>query len=587
MRRLLTLLLCIPLCVVAVPAVHAADVGITLTAYPDPFDLNSEAIYNYLAAAKTYDTNDYSYTKAGSPLYVALQSLPTVELTWTYANASSIQSAELYYGLSKDMKNAVVESVAKRTKAKLSNLQTGATYYWKVVAKTTDGKTLESAVGTFKTKEGVRVINMRGYNNCRDVGGWVTLDGKTVKQGLVYRTAAFDDLPDANVKKLQSQLGIRTQLDLRNESEIRAGHDGEYSGISDLGKDVNYIHLWAGSYSGLFASDYVKQSGNIMRVFADPDNYPIIFHCAGGADRTGSLAIMLKALLGVSENDLVADYELTMDRYRNGAEPYTCTSMMAAFKKQPGDTLQEKAWLYYHDQCGLNAMELSNVYNMMMTDSAVFKKASLTLPGAEQNGKFTLSLDLRKSGSVKAVTIEGDAVAFSLNKADGTLTVTAPAKGDGLLTGTITLDDKSTLDFEVDVTEATVKPAASTTKSAASTTKSDTVATTATPDTSATTATPDTSAPVEESVDAPELSQPEDATDDVSAEESEATGDTAPESAEQAPTTSDAETDTDPKDDGTEDKGGISPVVWIAVGVIALVAVAVVVLIVLKKRHGV
>ena len=95
MRRLLTLLLCIPLCVVAVPAVHAADVGITLTAYPDPFDLNSEAIYNYLAAAKTYDTNAYSYTKAGSPLYVALQSLPTVELTWTYANASSIQSAEL------------------------------------------------------------------------------------------------------------------------------------------------------------------------------------------------------------------------------------------------------------------------------------------------------------------------------------------------------------------------------------------------------------------------------------------------------------------------------------------------------------
>ena len=330
-----------------------------------------------------------------------------------------------------------------------------------------------------------------------------------------------------------------------------------------------------------------------MRVFADPDNYPIIFHCAGGADRTGSLAIMLKALLNVGENELVADYELTMDRYRNGAEPYTCASMMAAFKKQPGDTLQEKAWLYYHDQCGLNAMELSNIYNMMVTDSAVFKKASLTVPEAEQNGKFTLSLDLRKSGGVKAVTIEGDAVAFSLNKADGTLTVTAPAKGDGLLTGTITLDDKSTLDFEVDVTEATAKPAASTTKPAAfttkpaaSTTKGDTAATTATPDTSATTAAPDASAPVEEGVDAPELSQPEDATDDVSAEGSEATGEPAPESAEQAPAASDTETDTDQKDDGTDGKGGISPVVWIAVGVAVLVAVAVVVLVVLKKRRS-
>ena len=37
----------------------------------------------------------------------------------------------------------------------------------------------------------------------------------------------------------------------------------------------------------------------------------VFFHCAGGADRTGSLAFLIEALLGVSESDLSKDYELT------------------------------------------------------------------------------------------------------------------------------------------------------------------------------------------------------------------------------------------------------------------------------------
>ena len=48
----------------------------------------------------------------------------------------------------------------------------------------------------------------------------------------------------------------------------------------------------------------------------------VYFHCAGGADRTGTLAFLIEALLGVSESDLSKDYELTSfdgshDRYRN------------------------------------------------------------------------------------------------------------------------------------------------------------------------------------------------------------------------------------------------------------------------------
>ena len=46
-------------------------------------------------------------------------------------------------------------------------------------------------------------------------------------------------------------------------------------------------------------------------MFADPENYPIYYHCWGGADRTGTYAFLLGSILGMSDEDLAMDYELT------------------------------------------------------------------------------------------------------------------------------------------------------------------------------------------------------------------------------------------------------------------------------------
>ncbi len=42
---------------------------------------------------------------------------------------------------------------------------------------------------------------------------------------------------------------------------------------------------------------------------------PVFFHCIFGADRTGTLAFLMEALLGVGENQLAIDYELTSFSY--------------------------------------------------------------------------------------------------------------------------------------------------------------------------------------------------------------------------------------------------------------------------------
>ena len=96
-------------------------------------------------------------------------------------------------------------------------------------------------------------------------------------------------------------------------------------------------------------ADYINDpatAGLYLKNFTKAENYPIIFHCNGGADRTGSLAFILGALQGVSEADLIKDYEFTSKRLVNG---YTEGSFrdfpgfLKAFHALDGDTPYEKA----------------------------------------------------------------------------------------------------------------------------------------------------------------------------------------------------------------------------------------------------
>ncbi len=51
--------------------------------------------------------------------------------------------------------------------------------------------------------------------------------------------------------------------------------------------------------------------GAVLRIFADPDNLPAIYHCSAGKDRTGIITAYLYALLGVPNEIIIADYSLS------------------------------------------------------------------------------------------------------------------------------------------------------------------------------------------------------------------------------------------------------------------------------------
>ncbi len=188
----------------------------------------------------------------------------------------------------------------------IDDLFVGEQYYLQVVA-VIGQLNISSPVIPFKTAQTPRTITLENVPNSRDMGGWKTVDGNRIKQGIVYRTALLDNITPAGIEKAKEVYGIKTDLDLSTATE------GEVQGGSPLGADINYINI-SGCYyvAGSMGINISPESmANELRVFTDIDNYPLVFHCSYGRDRTGTLAMLLQGLCGVDKEDLYRDYELS------------------------------------------------------------------------------------------------------------------------------------------------------------------------------------------------------------------------------------------------------------------------------------
>ncbi|KAI7828408.1 protein-tyrosine phosphatase-like protein, partial [Kickxella alabastrina] len=80
--------------------------------------------------------------------------------------------------------------------------------------------------------------------------------------------------------------------------------------IRTIGREVLAPRGLAGSYEDYV--DYCKDEfATVLRIFADPAAYPILFHCQHGKDRTGIVAMLLLGILGVDDDIIAADYALS------------------------------------------------------------------------------------------------------------------------------------------------------------------------------------------------------------------------------------------------------------------------------------
>lgn len=214
--------------------------------------------------------------------------------------------------------------------------------------------------GTLKPVDPLRWIQTRTWN-VRDLGGWAC-DGGTVKYGKLFRGGY---VTSADRAVLVEQLGIQHELDLRGASE---------GGLtaSPLGGDVRYTCAAAYAWYSLTPADAWK--ANLRCVFdAVMHNEPVYFHCAAGADRTGTLACVLEGLLGMSQSDIDKDYELTTfysgsdtdanARRRNEAE---WSGLISALNGKSGSTFRDKC-VTFAAELGFTADEI-NAFRAAMID---------------------------------------------------------------------------------------------------------------------------------------------------------------------------------------------------------------------------
>jgi protein-tyrosine phosphatase len=191
---------------------------------------------------------------------------------------------------------------------------------------------------------------MQAVANLRDLGGWRTRAGGLVRSGVVYRSAGLGTATEDDLAALAS-LGIRTVFDLRTAGERSAQPDRIPAAATGVVADVlggsvgsvpahlmdllvdpprATLALADGAAEGMFDQAYrdivLLRSAHaafrsVYTGLLDAPLRPVLVHCTTGKDRTGWAAAALLMLLGVPDEDVMAEYLLTNEQLLPALQP--------------------------------------------------------------------------------------------------------------------------------------------------------------------------------------------------------------------------------------------------------------------------
>lgn len=169
-----------------------------------------------------------------------------------------------------------------------------------------------------------RHLDLEGCFNFRDLGGYLAAGGRRVRWRRLFRADSLSRLTEADFDRL-SAMGLTTVIDLRTAEEVadRGRIEWPTPGLTyrhlpmvDVLPDRSEFPEW--SDPAYVASRYAdmlgrgtEAVGEALGVLADPSTHPAVIHCAAGKDRTGIISALVLGLLGVSDDDIVADYSLS------------------------------------------------------------------------------------------------------------------------------------------------------------------------------------------------------------------------------------------------------------------------------------
>ena len=230
----------------------------------------------------------------------------------------------------------------------LTNLQTGTTY---------DDKTVGGKNVTFTTAAHPPMTLLAPVygtaddfvNNFRDLGGWKLIgdNNKRTKFGVFFRSAHWDEYKSSTARRqtcpMNREFHIKTEIDLRRDASVSDPETGYVkANTTDNIEEEEYMDKNGGPhftsspsvsddsvrYFNITIGDYFQKAPNnstckglkkIFHILGKKEYHPVVFHCAGGKDRTGYVAILIEALCGMYESDIYRDHLATC--FANASNP--------------------------------------------------------------------------------------------------------------------------------------------------------------------------------------------------------------------------------------------------------------------------
>ena len=193
-----------------------------------------------------------------------------------------------------------------------------------------------------------QAVPLTGVGNARELGGYSAADGRTVRHGVLLRTAKLSGATEEDLRILAEDYHLAVVADFRGDTEIEKAPDPEISGVRNLNlpiiddsaelpeemkaemeelaalngeitkMDRLRLALKYGTFSDQMYVDFLSMdrgkegySRLFRELLALDDGRAILFHCSEGKDRTGCAAMLILYALGADEETVMEDFRLT------------------------------------------------------------------------------------------------------------------------------------------------------------------------------------------------------------------------------------------------------------------------------------
>lgn len=178
-----------------------------------------------------------------------------------------------------------------------------------------------------------RALGLNGSPNFRDAGAYATRHGGALRRGQLFRSGHLAYLTQEDEARV-AELGLQLVIDLRRDDErdlepsklppgatlvgarITPGSQASaiYGDATQLG-GANAMYDFMCDINREFVRSQSQAFAEVFAQLLDSGAERVLFHCSAGKDRTGFAVAMLQLALGVSTEDVNADYALSSRYY--------------------------------------------------------------------------------------------------------------------------------------------------------------------------------------------------------------------------------------------------------------------------------